>query len=170
MRWRFEHSLDAPMDALLDAALDAETLRDVPRYMPLIASAARVSHETLDDGRVRVVDRYEPAFDPPRFARGITREMLGWDLTLTWNLATHAADFAIDPHIPAEWKRYADVRGAYRIEERASRRFRVMEGVIDLRIPMLGGLAERYALRELEAQFEGEARLLDARARARSTS
>lgn len=170
MRWRFEHPLDAPVDVLIDVALDDATLTEVPRYMPLVASATRVSREALDGGRVRVVDRYEPAFDPPRFARGVTREMLGWDLTLTWNLSTRAADFVIDPHVPPQWKRYADIRGVYRIEPRGDRSARVMEGTLDLRIPMLGPIAERFALRELEGQFEGEARLLGARARDRSTS
>lgn len=165
MRWNVSHAIDAPADAVLAAALDPDTLRGVPAFMPLIASATRVERRALGDGRVLVVDRFEPAFDPPSFARGVTREMLGWDMRLTWDLSARAARFVIDPHVKEEWKRYADVRGEYRIEARGERCARALSGDLAIHVPVLGALAERFALRTLSAQFEGEARLLEARAR-----
>ncbi len=168
VHWKTESLLDADPGALLAAALDPATLADVPRFMPLVASATRVAQEELGGGRVRVTDRYEPAFDPPAFARGLSREMLGWDLVLTWDLAARAATFVIDPHVPAQWKRYADVKGAYRLEPRGARTARVLEGDLGILVPVVGALAERFAVRELTRQFQGEARLLEAHARRRA--
>lgn len=166
VRWNTENLIDADPDALMRVALDEGTLRDVPAYMPLVRAATRVSRETLGDGTVRVVDRYEPAFDPPPFARGVTREMLGWDLALTWDLAARSARFVIDPHVPDAWKRYADVRGTYRFEPRTlGRTARVLEGDLDIRVTLVGPVAERFAVQQLRKQFDGEARLLAARAR-----
>ncbi len=166
VRWKTESTLDVHPDLLLEACLDEATLADVPRYMPLVARVTRVERTELPDGRVLVVDRYDAAFDPPSFARGVTREMLGWDLRLTWHLPTRAADFVIDPHVKPEWKRYADVRGAYRIEARGARSARVLEGDLSIHVAVVGALAERFAVRQLSVQFEGEARLLaDAAAR-----
>ena len=168
MRWTLEHPLEADVDALLAVALDDATLADIPRYMPLVASVTRAERRILDDGRVLLVDRYEPGFDPPPFARGLTREMLGWDLRLTWNLATRCADFVIDPHVKPEWKRHADARGTYRFERRGEgRAARVLEGTLDIKVALVGTVAERFAVRQLRQQFEGEARLLAARAAAR---
>jgi hypothetical protein len=166
VHWKTENTLDADLDSLMRAALDADTLTEVPAYMPLVASARRVERTELADGRLRVVDRYEPAFDPPPFARGLTRDMLGWDLCLTWDLPARVADFVIEPHVRPEWRRYADVHGVYRFESRPDgRSARVIEGVLDIRVAIIGSVAERFAVRELRAQFDGEARLLAARAR-----
>ena len=88
-------------------------------------------------------------------------------MRLTWDLAARAARFVIDPHVKDAWKRYADVQGEYRIEARGARCARVLSGDLAIRVPVLGALAERFALRTLSAQFEGEARLLEARARDR---
>ena len=170
MRWKTENLIDADPDALFEAALDEATLRLVPQYMPLVASATRVERTDLGGGKLLVVDRYEPAFDPPPFARGVTRDMLGWDLRLTWSLADRAAEFVIDPHVRAEWKRYADVRGSYRIEARGDRAARVLEGSLDIRVALVGIVAERFAVAQLRQQFDGEARLLEACARAGSTA
>lgn len=169
VHWKTESTLDADPGALLAAALDPATLLEVPRYMPLVGSATRVSREELPDGTVRVTDRYEPGFDPPAFARGLSREMLGWDLVLTWNLPARAATFVVDPHVPAKWKRYADVKGTYHLEARGGgRTARVLEGDVAILVPLVGPLAERFAVRELTRQFEGEARLLEAHARRRA--
>lgn len=166
MRWTTENLIAADPDTLMRVALDESTLREVPTYMPLVRSAVRVSRETLPDGRVRVVDRYEPTIDPPPFARGVTREMLGWDLALTWDLAARRADFVIDPHVPDAWKHYADVRGTYRFEPRSlGRTARVLEGTLEIRVALVGAVAERFAVQQLKRQFDGEARLLEARAR-----
>lgn len=170
MRWNVSHLIDAPADAVLAAALDAETLRGVPSFMPLIAAATRVEQRDLGDGRVLVVDRFEPAFDPPPFARGLTREMLGWDLRFTWDLAARAARFVIDPHVKDEWKRYADVQGEYRIVARGEGCERALSGDLQIRVPVLGALAERFAVHTLSSQFAGEARLLGARAKGRSSA
>lgn len=168
VHWKTESLLDADPDALLAAALDPATLKEVPRFMPLVASVFRVAQVELDAHRVRVTDRYEPAFDPPPFARGLSRSMLGWDLVLTWHLPSRAAEFVIDPHVPAHWKSHAEVRGCYRFEARGTRTARVLEGNLRILVPVLGPLAERFAVRELTRQFEGEARLLEARARRRA--
>lgn len=168
VQWKTESLLDADVDALLAVALDPATLVDVPRFMPLVAQATRIAQEHLRDGVIRVTDRYAPAFDPPAFARGLTREMLGWDLVLTWELAARRATFVIDPHVPPQWKRYADVTGSYRLEPRGARTARVLEGHLAIAVPVVGTLAERFAVRELTRQFEGEARLLESHARRRA--
>jgi hypothetical protein len=166
MRLYVSHPLSVAPDAALAAALDAATLTRVPEFMPMVASATRVERTDLGGGRVRVVDRFAPAFDPPSFARGLTKDMLGWDLRLTWDLATRAAEFVIDPHVKDAWKRYADVGGVYRIEARGGGCARVIEGSLTIHVALLGALAERFAVRLLTDQFAGEARLLEASARA----
>lgn len=165
MRWSVAHPLAVPCDAALDAALDASALARVPEFMPMVARAFRVEQRTLPDGRVLVVDRFEPAFDPPPFARGVTRDMLGWDLRLTWDLAARAATFEIDPHVRDDWKRYAEVRGRYALESRGRTCARVMQGELAIRVAVVGGLAERFAVKMLAEQFAGEARLLETHAR-----
>lgn len=167
MRWSVSHPIDATPEEVLAAALDAGTLRRVPEFMPLVASATRVEQRALGDGRVLVVDRFAPAIDPPPFARGVTREMLGWDLRLTWDLAARAATFEIDPHVKDAWKRYARAKGLYALDARGGRCARRIDADLSIDVPMLGALAERYAVRTLCAQFAGEARLLEARARDR---
>lgn len=167
MRWRVDHPLDVSVDEALAAALDPATLTRVPAYMPMVRSAVRVSQESLDARRVAVVDRFEPMIDPPAFARGVTREMLGWDLCLTWDRVTRVADFVIDPHVKEEWKRYAVVSGTYRFEARGASSARVIDATLEIRVPWVGALAERFAVKTLSEQFAGEARLLEASAKGR---
>lgn len=167
MRWRVEHPLEVTVEEAFAAAMDPSTLTRVPAYMPMVRSAVRVSQRAPDTHTTVVVDRFEPALDPPAFARGVTREMLGWDMTLTWDNATHAATFVIDPHVKDEWKRYAVVRGAYRLERRGGGCARVIEGELEIKVPLLGAVAERFAVKTLSEQFAGEARLLQASAKAR---
>lgn len=166
MRWRVEHSLKVTVDEALAAALNPASLTRVPAYMSLVRSAVRVSQQPTDPRTVVVVDRFEPLMDPPPFARGVTRDMLGWDMVLTWDTDARAATFVIDPHVKDEWKRYAAVSGAYRFEAREGGCARVIEGVLEIKVPVLGAVAERFAVKTLSEQFAGEARLLEDCARA----
>lgn len=167
MRWRVEHPLSVSLDEALAAALDARTLTRIHEFMPQVTSATRRSQETVREGLVRVVDRFEPAMEPPAFARGVTRDMLGWDLCLDWDLASYAAGFVIDPHVKPEWKRYASAAGVYRFEARRGGCVRVIDAELEIRVGMAGALAERFAVRMLSQQFAGEARLLEASALSR---
>ncbi len=167
MRFHVEAPVAATVEELYAVALDAEAVVELPSFMPLLASVARVEQTALGDGRVRVVDRYAPAFDPPSFARGLTRESLGWDLVLTWDPSTFAADFVIEPKVKPEWRSRVDAGGVYRFERRGESSARVIEGEIVIRAGVVGGLAERFAVGQLTKQFEGEARLLESWARRR---
>lgn len=169
MRWRVEHLLAVTHDEALAAALDPSTLLRVQEFMPQVASAVRVM-QRIDGDLVRVVDRFESAMDPPAFARGVTREMLGWDLRLVWAPDEYRAEFVIDPHVKPEWKRYATASGRYRLEARSRGCARVIEGELVIRASVLSGAAERFAVRALSSQFEGEARLLEASALSRRSA
>ncbi|MEZ4407360.1 MAG: DUF2505 family protein [Polyangiales bacterium] len=167
MRFRVEAPVEATVEELYAVALDADAAAALPAFMPLLESVARVEHTQLGDGRVRIVDRYAPAFDPPPFARGLTRESLGWDLVLTWDPSAFAAEFVIEPKVKPEWRRHADAGGVYRFERRGDRSARVIEGDVVIRAGLVGSLAERFAVGQLTKQFEGEARLLGEWARRR---
>jgi hypothetical protein len=164
MRWQCSHEFDAPIARVEAIATGADTLAHVPRYMSLIAHASRVEVITLDAVRTVNVDRFKPSIEPPAFARArVTREMLEWAQRMTWDADAHAGTYVIEPNLPPEWRHYFFGEGRYRLEALGeTRTVRHVDGVFEVRVPIVGAIAERFAVPELRRQFDGEARMITA--------
>jgi hypothetical protein len=160
MKWRTEHVIPASLARVERAVLDPATLDAVPRYMPTIECVQTLEHRR-DGDVVERRARYRPVFTPPAFARGVSREMSEWVEHLRWDLVAHAGRYEIEPNIPPEWRRYFRGGGTYRLVcENAAATRRIVEGEIHIDVAVVGRLAERFAVRTLKRQFDGEAALL----------
>jgi hypothetical protein len=161
MHWKVEHIVSAPRSLVERVVLSPSTTSVLPRYMPGIARATVLSRE--ERGALLVVrKRFEPSITLPSFAKGVRPDMTQWVETVTWDRSKHEAHFAIDANVPDEWKRHFSAEGIYRLEDRGPVTMRVIEGEISVRVPLMGGLAERYIVGVMRDVFDGEARGLNA--------
>ena len=163
MRWQTEHVIAAPLARVEAVALDPDLAREMPRYIKAIEHV-ELLERTERDGVIERVIRYRPVFNPPPFAKGVTREMAEWLERTRWDLATHACTYVIEPNIPAQWRARFRGEGVYRLEARgADKTARIVEGDVVIDAPLVGRLAERFTIGRVKQQFDGEAELLAAR-------
>jgi hypothetical protein len=120
---------------------------------------------------VERVARFCPTVKPPSFAKGITPEMTQWLERSRWDLRTHVCSYVIEANIPDDWKKYFSSSGVYRLEARGEQSTaRVVEGSMEIRVAIVGAIAERFIVSTLKEQFAAEARLLTERAREMRTA
>ena len=152
MRWTVEHAIDASIERVEAVIIDPATLASMPVFMKAIASAEALERHENGDVIERVT-RFTSTASPPAFAGPVKREMMQWVERTTWNLRTHSARYVIEPNIPAEWQKYFRGDGTYRLEARgAGKTVRVIEGDLEIRVAIVGRIAERFAVGQLRAR------------------
>jgi Protein of unknown function (DUF2505) len=159
------HEFDIPLDAL-ELAVISPTLVDKlgPKLagMKLGIESVKQNAYEVKNGVVDRLWHYQANVKIPAFARGVvTREMCAWDEHSVYELSRHKSNWSISPKIKPEWQKYFSSKGTYSIvamgEGRAKR---VVEGDIELRVPVVKGVAERMILNEVKKTFEAEAATL----------
>lgn len=161
MKFTLVHDIDCPLDAVELAVISPDLAERLARALPPIEAIEQVEH-TLVDGALRRAWRYRANAPIPAFARGaITKEMLAWVETSDYSLADHASRWSIDPNVKPDWKRFFRADGTYRLTRRPEgRTARTVEGVVEVKVAMVGPIAERIIVAEVRKTFDAEASVL----------
>ena len=98
----------------------------------------------------------------PEFARAyVTPEMMAWDERSNYDIKKHASEWTIVPRVKPEWRKYFAAAGTYSLLPLGNGRAkRVVEGELELRVPVVRQMAERMIVSEVKKTFEAEAATL----------
>jgi len=165
VRVHFEiaHDFEIPLDALELAVLSPDLFSKLKERLGNIEEVTQKQHD-LDGGVLRRVWAYQASVrvPVPVFAKKVvTREMLSWDESSTYDIKQHAAAWSVRPNVKPEWQKYFQAEGKYRLlsTERGKTR-RTIEGELFLRVPIVQKMAERAILGEVRRMFDAEAETL----------
>jgi hypothetical protein len=163
VRLEISHEFDIPLDALELAVISPALFEKLaPRIQRAgIEEVVQKSH-ALQNGILDRVWHYQANVKLPPFARGyVTREMLAWDEESRYELHTHSGTWTVVPNIRPEWRKYFSASGTYRILPLGDGRAkRIVEGTLELRVPLVRNVAERMIVSEVKKTFEAEAATL----------
>jgi hypothetical protein len=157
------HEFDIPLDAL-ELAVISPTLVDKLSPRLLKAGVERIAQKAhvFKSGVLDRTWHYQANVKLPAFAKGyITREMCAWDEESKYEIKPHAGTWTIVPNIKPEWRKYFSASGSYRIVPLGDGRAkRIVDGTLELRVPVVRQVAERMILNEVRKTFEAEAGVL----------
>ncbi|MFO0678977.1 MAG: DUF2505 family protein [Polyangiaceae bacterium] len=158
MHFSFAHGFDIPLDALELAVLSPELATLVAANVGNVESIELVKH-AVQDGTLERVLRYQANVTVPPFAKNyVTRDMLAWTEDSRYDMKTRTATWKVTPKIKPEWQKYFKASGSYALRaDGESRTTRVIEGDIDLLIPVVGVVAEKLILGEVKKIYDAEA-------------
>lgn len=155
---RFATTLER-FEALLD---DPDLYPRMQRELPGMARIELLeSRET--DGVVRRRVRYTPAAAHriPSFARGrITEEMLVFVEESAFDRAAHRIDYRVEPNLPDQWRDRFASHGRFTFAAAPGGVVRRIEGEVEVRVPLLGAIAERLLVDDVKRNFAAEAAAL----------
>jgi hypothetical protein len=160
MRFEIVHVFDAPLEKVEAAVLGEPFLAFLLQHHSQMMEAAAQSIVTEGD-LVRRKVRYRPKpiiekIGPKR----VPPEWMAWIEESTYDKKRHVLDFK---NVPTT-KRVADLlvnQGTMRFSaEGASRTRRVIEGRLEVKVFMLGAIAERIIHKQAEGLLAEEARIL----------
>jgi hypothetical protein len=168
VRFEIQHEFDAPLDtvelAVLSPELGTMLARALAAYNgggPSIESIETEAH-SVENGELRRVLRFQ-ASAPLSILRGhaVTREALCWREFSTYRLADHGAKWTVKPK--EDFARWFRGEGTYQLEPVADGRTRrTVIGDLEIKVAVLGRLAERMALAEVRKTYDAEADTLRA--------
>jgi len=168
VRFEIQHEFDAPLDtvelAVLSPELGPMLARALAAYNgsgPSIESIETESH-SLENGKLERVLRFQ-ASAPFSILRGhtVTREAMSWREFSTYRLADHGARWTVKPK--DAYAKYFRGEGTYQLEPVADGRTRrTVVGELEIKVPVLGIIAERMALAEVRKTYDAEADTLRA--------
>lgn len=154
----FATTLDR-FEALLD---DPELYPRMARELPGIARIELVDAAEVD-GVLRRRVRYTPdaARKIPSFARGrITPDMLVFVEESRFDRAAHTIDYRVEPNLPDKWRDRFASHGRFTFRARPDGVARRIEGEVQVRVPVLGIIAERLLVDDVKRSFGAEAEVL----------
>jgi hypothetical protein len=161
LRFEIVHDFDIPLDALELAVLSPSLVDRLAEKLPSIGKVSQKEHK-LEGGKLERVWSYQANVKIPSFAQSyVSREMLAWDEHSTYELKTHASAWSIVPNIKPEWRKYFHASGSYElVSTPGGGTKRVVRGELDLKVPVVGQMAERMIVNEVRKTFDAEAATL----------
>lgn len=162
MRFSVEHTLPGTLASLESLLVDPHTYDRLERELPGFERIELLASEETG-GVLRRRVRYTPrAHDRvPAFGRGlVTPEMLVWIEESAYDRAQQRIDYTTHPNLPERWRHRFDSSGRFTFRQASSGVLRRIEGEINVRMPLVGGLAERVLVREVVTAFDTDATLL----------
>ena len=156
MRFAISHELDAPLDAVELAVMSPALGGMLAQKVPSLESVVHVEHD-LRGGELHRVLRFQASAPLPIFkGYDIGRDAMAWEERWTYRLADHASTWSVAPK--DRWRRYFRSEGTYRLEPLPDGRTRrTVEGDIEIRVRVLGGIVERMAVAEVRRTYDAEA-------------
>lgn len=163
MRFEIVHEFEIPLDALELAVLSPDLFSKLKAHLPNMEDVKQKEH-VLEGGVMRRVWAYQASVKVslPVFAKKIvTREMLSWDESSTYDLKAHEAEWSVVPNIKPEWKKFFSAHGKYKlVQAEHGKTKRTVEGELHLRVPVVQKMGERAILGEVRRMFDAEAETL----------
>jgi hypothetical protein len=162
LQFSIHHDFDAPVDAIEQALMQPDLAQLMGDGLASLESVEVAEHR-LDDDEFHRVWRFQAKAPLPILAGyRVTRDMLGWEEHSRYRRREHCADWYVlpsgDARPDAPWRRYFHSEGRYRLDALADDRCRrTVEGDLDVRLKLIGGLIERVALGELRKAYRAEA-------------
>jgi len=155
------HEFDIPLDALELAVISPNLCSKLASRLSNMEGIQQKDHIVQGD-RVERVWAYRANIRLPEFAKAyVTPEMMAWDERYIYDIKKHTADWTIHPHLKPEWRRYFDAQGTYQLTALDSGRTkRTVRGNVELRVPVLQGVAEKPIVGEVKKTFDAEAETL----------
>jgi hypothetical protein len=156
VRFSVEHRFPAPIPRVEAAMTDPAfytALRDLPGVEP-----PELLDRSEQHGHVVLRVRYVFSGDLPSVARRVLGHgEVAWVQRSTVDLERHRTDFTIEPDRHAELLTCA---GVYLLRTDASDTVRTISGELRVRVPLLGGRAERAIASGLVERIDAEANAL----------
>lgn len=163
MHFEIVHDFEIPLDALELAVLSPDLFTKLKTRLTNMEDVTQKQHDVVGGVMHRVWAFQASVKVPvPVFAKKVvTRDMLSWDESSTYDLKQHAAAWSVRPNVKPEWQKYFQAEGKYRLvsTERGKTR-RSVEGELFLRVPIVQKMAERAILGEVRRMFDAEAETL----------
>jgi hypothetical protein len=161
MRFEIVHELDIPLDAVELAVVSPDLFSKLEPRLTNVEHVSQKEHK-LEGNVLHRVWAYQATVRVPVFAQKVvTREMLSWDEASTYDLKAHEAHWSVSPHVKANWKKYFQAEGTYKLTSNGGGRTkRKVEGELTLRVPVVQKMAERAILAEVRRLFDAEAETL----------
>lgn len=167
MKVVIEHIIPYELSLVEEIVLDSYTWHNVNKHFSSLKEVKVIYREEVEN-KICVRKWYVPDIAVPWFAKGkLKPEMLEWGEMLTWCPKTHSGDFIIEPNIPREWKDYFECKGTYSLESVGSQTYyglettkRIVSIDINVKIPLVSGLAERYIADKVKDWYQQEADVL----------
>lgn len=161
MHFEIVHEFDIPLDALELAVISPNLLQKLATRLHNMESIQQKEH-LLREGRLERVWSYRASVRLPAFARAyVTPEMMAWDERSSYDIKKHASEWTISPRIKPEWRRYFAGAGSYLLTTLDSGRTkRTVAGNVELRVPVVGHVAEKLIVSEVKKMFDAEAETL----------
>lgn len=161
MKLTIEHTIPYELSLVEEILLDSYTWNSVKAYMPTLKEVKMIYREEVE-GKVCLRKWFVPDITIPWFARGkVKQEMVEWGEMLTWCPQNHSGNFVIEPNIPREWQGYFRCEGKYVLESDGDMRTqRIVNIDFEVKIPLIGGMAEGYIGDRVKEWYVGEANAL----------
>ncbi len=157
MRLTLEHRIDASLDEVEQASLDDDFQRRLTS-LPNVHERRVLSVDTRPDGSVHRVVRYAFAGPVPvPVLTAIGASIISWDETATFDPAAHEWRFEIQPHV---MRGILQCSGRYAFVAVGEATNRVVEADINVKVPVFGGLVERFIGQSLTTTMGAEAGML----------
>ncbi|CAN5585135.1 hypothetical protein BH09MYX1_BH09MYX1_24810 [soil metagenome] len=158
MHFEISHDFEIPRDAVELAVISPDLFSRLRARLTNMEEVRQKQH-VLTDGVLNRVWAFQANVKVPVFAKKVvTREMLSWDEISRYDLEKHMARWEVHPNVKPEWKKYFQAQGTYRLEAIGSAQTRrIIEGDLELRVPVVKGVAERAILGEIRKTFDAEA-------------
>jgi hypothetical protein len=166
VKFEMHHAFAVPLVQVERALLHPDLARHILAALDRLEAMDELERHETETEIVRKV-RFRPRYDVPSFARGaIRREMTEYVEASRYDRRAHRLTYTIQPNIPAAWSDRFVSRGTYTLtEDPGPRTRRHIEVELVIKVPLVGGLAERYIAEQVKANFDQEARALEAFAR-----
>ena len=156
MKFRLEHTFDAPLEAVETAMVDPAFLEGT--RLPDVGPPRVLSREE-DGDTVTLRVRYEYTGSLDALARRVLRTgEVAWVQETTLDRRTHRTVFDVSPEVHAE--RF-QCGGVMQLTESGSSTERVIDGELKIKVPLFASRAEGLILPGLRSRMNREAELLD---------
>ncbi|HSO31020.1 MAG TPA: DUF2505 family protein [Labilithrix sp.] len=161
MHFEVVHEFDIPLDALELAVISPNLFQELSKRLHGIESVSQKEH-ILTDSRLERLWSYRASVKIPAFAtRYVTPEMCAWDEKSTYDIKRHSSEWTILPHVKPEWRKLFTAKGTYVLEQLESGRTRrIVNGILELRVPLVRPVAEKLIMGEVRKTFDAEAETL----------
>ena len=161
MQFEVVHEFDIPLDALELAVISPNLFQELSKRLHGIESVSQKEHVLVDSQLARLWS-YRANVKLPAFAtKYVTPEMCAWDEKSTYDIKRHSSEWTILPHVKPEWRKLFTAKGTYQLSQLDSGRTRrTVNGILELRVPLVRQVAEKLILGEVRKTFDAEAETL----------